>query len=272
MLQFGQIARKPLALLHGCALPGQFGFLAHLGRELHQFGQVRDQQILLGRSRRNPCMRLGQCRFRPAPLVPRGGNIAHVRAGIAVQQSPVPAGIDEAPIIMLAVQFDQRAGKFAQQRDTDRLIVHERAGPDGAAALRTQTAADDQRLARLDCNLGLGQHSAQGIGQSRELERRRHARLVGPGADEPGIGTVPQHQAQRIQQDRLAGAGFAREHAETAPEHKVERFDQDHIADGKAGEHRARSLPSPQRRVTLLANMGHPVGKAVDKVGQIAAV
>ena len=148
------------------------------------------------------------------------------------------ARIDQAPVVVLAVQLDQPAGQFAQQRDAHRLVVDKRL----AAAARIITgglelALEDQRLARLDLDTGLVERTAHGLGQVREFEAGRHARPVLAGAYQAAVGAVAQHQTQRIEQDRLASPGLTGEHAEPTGKIEIQRLDQHDVADGKAGEH-----------------------------------
>ena len=55
------------------------------------------------------------------------------------------ARVEQAAIVMLAVDFDEGRAKLAQQPGRDRLIVDEGA----AAAVGLDDAADDERLAGL---------------------------------------------------------------------------------------------------------------------------
>ena len=55
------------------------------------------------------------------------------------------ARVEQAAIVMLAVDLDQHGAELAQQAGRDRLVVDEGA----AAAVGLDDAADDQRLARL---------------------------------------------------------------------------------------------------------------------------
>ena len=122
---------------------------------------------------------------------------------------------------------------FAQQADADRLIVDE----DLALAVGFQLAAQDQRFAFLDFEIGIVEHRGKARGQRGEFEGRRHACLVLAPAHQRAVGAVAQHEAERIEQDRLARPGLAGEHTQPAPEGEVERLDQHDVADGKPGQH-----------------------------------
>src|SRR3546814_16948430 len=67
-------------------------------------------------------------------------------AAIGVEQGAVAAWVEQAAIVMLAVDFDQRAAEVAQQGGRTGLIVDEGA----AAAVGLDDATDDQRFARFD--------------------------------------------------------------------------------------------------------------------------
>jgi hypothetical protein len=174
----------------------------------------------------------------------------------------VPARIDEAAIIVLAVQLDERGRQLAQQRHAHRLVVDEGLAP----AVGAQRALEDQRLARLDFDIRAIEGRAHRSGKRRELERGNHARLVLARADEAVFRAVAQHQAQRIEQDRLARARFAGEHPQPAAELQLERLDQHDVADGQARQHGSGdSLADAPRRVTRtprFANSGQPRARA----------
>ena len=150
----------------------------------------------------------------------------------------MPTRIDQAAVIVLAVEFDQTSRQLAQQRDADRLIVDRGL----RTAVRLDLALEDQRLARFDNQFGGIESGANSTGKLRELEHRRNARRLLPRAHQPAIRPVAQHQPQRIEQDRLARPGLAGEHTEAAGKFQLQRLDQDNIADGKPGEHLRRTF------------------------------
>ena len=69
------------------------------------------------------------------------------------------AGVEQAAIVMLAVDLDQQRAELAQQRDRSRLVVDERA----AAAVGADDSADDERLARLARQAVLGEQAERGM-------------------------------------------------------------------------------------------------------------
>ena len=88
---------------------------------------------------------------RPAPPRPRCTRAQAEAAGAGVdpaervEQGAVAARIEQAAIVVLAVDLDQRGAELAQQPGGDRLVVDEGA----AAAVGLDDAADDERLAGL---------------------------------------------------------------------------------------------------------------------------
>ena len=71
--------------------------------------------------------------FRLPPLAPGRFHPAGIAPGIAVEQHPVAARIDQPAIIVLAMQFHQRIGQGAQHIARNPAIIHER----GLAAIGT---------------------------------------------------------------------------------------------------------------------------------------
>jgi hypothetical protein len=66
----------------------------------------------------------------------------------------VAARVEQAAIVMLAVDLDQSGSQLAQQAGRNRLIVDEGA----AAAIGAHQPPDDQRLPRLALETVLDQH------------------------------------------------------------------------------------------------------------------
>ena len=243
VLQFGEIARQPLALLHRRARLGELRLLAGDGRERGQFLEVREQQVLVGRGLRDARARrlerlLGRAPLPPGALDADGVRPAVRNAGITIEQRAVAARIDQAAIVVLAVQLHQERRQLAQQRDADGLVVDECL----AAAIDFQLTLEDQRLARLDRDVGVVEQRGDAGRQRGELEARHHARPVLAGAHQPAVGPRAEHQAQRVEQDRLARAGLAGQHAQPAGEVEVQRLDQDDVADGEPGQHVRRAF------------------------------
>jgi len=149
----------------------------------------------------------------------------------------VAARVDQPAIIVLAVEFDERGGEFAQQAGAGGLVVDEAARGETAVAIRAELTAQQQGLAGFVGDAGLFQLAGDGSGKPGEFEAGVDAGLFLAGADQAGVRPHAEDEAQRIEQDRLAGAGLAGEHAEAGGERQVERLDQDDVADGEPGQH-----------------------------------
>jgi hypothetical protein len=133
--------------LHRRAGIGEFGLLARPGVERGQFGDGMVEPFavaLPGLERRRG---VGQSNLsRP----PRGIGRARRRnfarqSAERIEQVAMPARIEQAAIVMLAVDFDEAAAKLAEQRDRHRLVVDESA----PRAVGGNPAAEDQRTAVL---------------------------------------------------------------------------------------------------------------------------
>ena len=233
---------QPRALLHRRAFARERLLLARLRREAGQFGDGMGKIVPLpGRAverfarRRQPALR----------LLPGRMCRAH-RAGIEpaerIEQVHVPARIEQAALIMLAVDLHQPGAHVPQQCRRAGLIVEEGAAP----AVRLQRPPDEQRLARLLRDAVLIQQPRQRRSGRRRIESRGHARLIRARAHQPAVRPHAERQPQRIEQDRLARARLPREHGQPALEGKVERLDEHDVADGEAREHDQRR-PSPAR-------------------------
>ena len=254
MPQFLEIARQFLALLHRAARFGQPCFLARLRFERGQLGEMCEQQVLIGLGLFDRRARFGKPSFRRTPALPSRSNLGEIGPREAVEQRPVPARIDQPAIVVLPVQFDQRSGQRAEQRDANRLVVDEGL----AAPIGLKLPPDDQRLARFDLDIGLVECFDNGIWQRGELETRGYARPVLARAHQRAVGAVAQYQPERVEQDRLACPGLAGQHAQPAPELQFERLDQHDIADGQAGQHdRPALLAQAARHVTGLSSIAN---------------
>ena len=186
MPQFLEIARQLLALLHvraGCGEPRLF---ARLRFERGQFGEMREQQILVGLGGFHRAARFGQRLLGAAPFAPRLRDPRGVRPGEPVEQRPVPARIDQPAIVMLAMQFDEEARHVAQQADADRLVVDEGA----AFAIGFELAPHDQRFAVLQFDIRIVEQAGKTARQGVEVEGGRNAGLVLAAAHQPAVGAV----------------------------------------------------------------------------------
>jgi hypothetical protein len=237
MAQFGQIARQTLALLHVGAGGGQFVLLALHRGQSGQFRHMGQQQIAILRRLEQTRARRAQRILAPAPTVPGRSHSPGIDPRrpphIAVEQGAMPTRIDQAAIVMLAVDFHKKGRNVAQQRHADRAIID--IGLRSAIGL--QLTPQDQRLARLDLHPRIAQRIGHHRSQRLWLKAGRHAGHAFARTDQPQIGPRAQHQPQRIEQDRLARARFAGQHAKASGKIEVKRLDQHDVADGECGQH-----------------------------------
>ena len=233
-----QVASDLLAALHGRAAIGEFGFFARFGVKRRQFGDgvldpfavaIRVVLCAPGGGKRG---------FGIAPFLPGGSDRHAVDAGEGVQQGAVPPRVEQAAIVMLAVDFHQRRAQFSKQRGGRRLIVDKAA----AAAVAFDDPPNDQRFAAFDLEAIIREQRQRGASFG-WIEARRHHRLRRAGAHQRAIAARAEREPQRIEQDRFARPRLSGQHAEAAVEIQIERLDQHDIADGKGGQHRA---PDPR--------------------------
>ena len=144
-------------------------------------------QLLAGRRER----RLGR-----APGGVAAGDPGAVDPREGVEQRPMAAWVEQAAIVVLAVDLDQQPAQLAQQRNRGRLVVDRRA----AAAIRADDALDDHRFAGLDGNVIVGEEVCDGA-VPRRLEGGGDHRPIGTMADQSAIGARADSKAKRIEQD-----------------------------------------------------------------------
>ena len=154
-----------------------------------------------------------------------------VEARERIQERPMPARVQEAPVIMLAVQFHQMIGQIAQHLARDTAVVDE----GGLAPVGGIDPAQDQLVLGLDS--GLVKHPARRMTQ-RQVEDRRHLALPRALADQFRPAAPAQHEPQRIQEDRLARPRLAGQHVQSRPKLQAQPVDDQHIADVQTTQHR----------------------------------
>ena len=139
-------------------------------------------------------------------------------------------GIDEGAVVMLAVNFDQRATDAAQHLGGHRLVVEKGTG----AAVSELDPAKDQILAGRNV-VRLENCPRRMI--HRHVERGRHLALLGTLAHEARIATRAERKCEGIEQDRFSGAGLAGQHRKAGDKIDIEAIDQDDIADREPDQH-----------------------------------
>ena len=172
------------------------------------------------------------CVLRRAARLPQRfdlGRIALERT-IGIEQAAMGAGIDQRPVVVLAVNLDQRGAQLLHHLNADRLVVDEGARP----PIRKLDAAENEFVLGGDI-VGLEQRARRMA--ALDLENGDHLPLFQALAYQGLVAAGAERQRESVEQDRLAGAGLASEHGEPAGKINVEPVDQDDIADRKSGKH-----------------------------------
>ena len=224
----GQIVRQPRALLHRAAFLGQRLLLARLRAERGQFGHrmLQPFPVAFGRLQLGPGRR--QRRFGRAPCTVRGAQRTRIDPSEHVEQIAVPLGVQQAAIVMLAVNLHQHRADLAQQPGGGGLIVDAGA----AAAVGLHDPADHHRFAGLDLEPVLRQQRERTV-VGAQIEGGRHHRLRRALPHQPAFGALAQRQPQRIEQDGFSGPGFPGQRAQPRLKIQVQCLDQHDVADGK---------------------------------------
>ena len=168
-------------------------------------------------------------------LAPGRLDRARVDPAERVEQRAMALGIEQAAIVVLAVDLDRQRAEVAQQSGGHRAAADEGA----AAAVALERPADDQRLARLDLDALFARAAVDRDGRAAGRSRPRPPPVLAR-RDQAGIGARAEREPKRVEQDRFARAGFAGEHAKARLELELELLDQHDIVDGELPQH-ARS-------------------------------
>ena len=126
-----------------------------------------------------------------AAIAPR----SRLEPTVRVEQVALPALVEEARLLVLAVDLDQGPGRRGEPAGRHRLVVDAGHGATG----RRHLADADERLRQ-------------------PVEQRLDPRRLGPVADEPGVGPRPEREAQRVDEEALPGPGLAGDHVEAGRE------------------------------------------------------
>ncbi len=175
---------------------------------------------------------LAKLGFDPRHFRPRIRHRARVELAERVEQIAVALGVEQAAVVVLAVDLDRQRPEIAEQA-SGRCG----AGDEGAAAaVALERPADDQGLACPGFDpLSVQQFARRMIVRQRDLGRDRGAFLA--RANQPDVGPRAERKPERIEQDRLAGPGLAGEHAQARLEFELEPVDQHDVVDGKLPQH-----------------------------------
>ena len=150
-------------------------------------------------------------------------------AQVLIEQLALCAALHQMLELLLAVDFDEEFGEFAQ-----RLNRHQLAVDIGArAAVRADHAAHDDLAVVLD---GLRLEPAQrAVGQPGET--RGHFGALGALTHHIAGAAASGDQQQGVHHDGLAGAGFAGQGGEPRTELELRLIDDDEIAQLEMREH-----------------------------------
>ena len=132
---------------------------------------------------------------------------------VRVEQVALPALVEQALLVVLAVDLDERPDLVGEPRGGRGDVVE----PGGRAAAGRDLADRDQRLGK-------------------PVEQRLDARRLGAVADEARVRARPADEPERIDQQALAGAGLAGDDVEARPEGQAQAVDQREVADGQLEE------------------------------------
>ena len=213
-------------LHHRRAAGGQIFLLARLRREFCEFAMGVAQPIGLLARLGDPRLFAGQSKTGLARSAKRAPHRQSVRLKPArsVDQRAMHGRIDQSAVIMLAMDFNQRARHSAQGLRAHRLVVDESAG----AAVRHLHAAQNQLAFGVNV-VRAGSDNGGVIGSQRE--HRRHLPLRLALAHKRTIPARAKRQREGVKQDRFSSAGLAGKHSHPGRWLKVEPIDQNDIAD-----------------------------------------
>ena len=188
-----------------------------------------------------------QARFRLSPGAMGHSNILQDRAVAAkgVKYGTMRRRVDQRPIVVLAVEFNQHFADLAHERHAGGLIVDQHPG-----ATVGRLHAPQHQIAIMAQAVVVKQGENRMVG--RKIERRGHLPMLRAGPHPRGIAARAERQGQRIKQDGFARTGFAGQDGEPLREIKRQRIDQDDVADGEMDQHGRRTLPVDQAPVRVL--------------------
>lgn len=133
---------------------------------------------------------------------------------------------------MLAVHIHQQRRQLPQksQRNDDPAHTAQVPFPCGDFPLNA-----DQPAFGLKLLLRQHRRSLWAVGN---IHQRFHGGPVAPGADQPPVGALPQHQVDAVDDDGLACAGFAAEHLHAFLKFNLKLLDQRDVAHRHGYKHR----------------------------------
>ena len=191
-------------------------------------------EFRFGLRRLNPCA-LGL----EHPLGVAQGAVGALRRGrqrfepaIGVDQRAMGRRIGQRPLIVLAVDLDQRRRQSPQRLGADAPVIDIGA----RASVGELDPPQDQLVA--DLNI-LALEERMGGVSWRQFERRRHLPLRLAVTHEAPVAARAKRQRQRIQKNGFSRSGLAGEDGQPRRELKIQLIDQHHIANGEARKHQS---------------------------------
>ncbi len=244
----GNIGADLLRPLHQTSTGVEFCFLADLRVQRVQLGHGMAQEVFFGahlvqRSARGDKRLAGVAQGAPCLA---GGRALLLQPGKGIEQIAVPPRVQQAPIVMLPMQFHQRFGKAAQHFAGGPTIID----PGGLAPVRRIHPAQDQLVTAGQSGVLKDVMGGMIRGQ---IEDGNNFALRCPLSHQFRTPAPTQNKTQRIQQDRFARAGFSREHVQAGLKRDVQPVDDQHVANVERAQHQdipgAGEAPPPVRAI-----------------------
>src|SRR5215470_5679057 len=227
---------EPLGVLEPAPLRAQLFFFARTEAGGIEFGYLEAQKILtlcaIAAGTPAP-LDIGRCltQFRK-----RGGEMLAQRlgAGESIQQLELARRLEQALVLVLAVNLHQRVAKAFQQPDRDNSIVDE-----CTMAPRARKLTPDHDLTVLGAQPGLLEHRHRRAGRR---EHRLDRRGLGIATNQIGLRARSAQEQDGVHQDRLASAGLAGEDVEAGDERDGDVLDDREVANPQLAQHPATML------------------------------
>ena len=232
----GEAGRQPFGVLEPPAIDPELVLLPRPQPRGVELRHLQPQQILAP----GP---IAVGRPRPLELGRRGAvlreQVAHAVAELfgireSVQEVELPRRLEQALVLVLAVDLDQVVAEAFEHADRDRRIVHE-----GAVATGTSELSANHQLSLVETEPGLVERGRDRTPR-RYLEHRFHGRRLGVGADDVGLGAGAADEEDRVEKHRLSGAGLSGEHVEAGLERYGDGVDHGKVANSNLEEHLGR--------------------------------
>ena len=244
----GEPGRQPLGMLEPPALHPQLLFLPRPQPRGVELRDLEPQQILALDPiplRRPRALELGS-----------GGavlreQVAHAVAQLVgirepIQEVELPGRLEQALVLVLAVDLHQMVAEPLEQTHRHRRVVDEGAMPAGPRELPA-----NHELPLVESEPSFVEHGLNRAAGP-DFEQGLHGSGLRIGADDIGLGAGTADQEDRVEQHRLAGAGLAGEHVEPGSEGRRHGVDHGEVADSNLEEHLAdaRSARQPPQAVS----------------------